>query len=321
MARSVKAPLHSMAKEPWPLLPLEEWLDTYTTLHMWMQIAGKIRLKLSPMTNHWWQTPLYVTSRGLSTSPIPYEMRTFEMNFDFIDHKMHIETSDGENRSIDLKPRSVADFYRETLSALGSLGIRPVIWTKPVEVEERIPFEQDQAHASYNPEYANRWWRILVQVDRVLKDFRSRFIGKASPVHFFWGAFDIAATRFSGRKAPEHPGVPNVGRFVMVEAYSHEVSSCGFWPGAGLGMPAFYAYAYPEPEDFHTCRVQPEEAYYNEQLREFLLPYDVVRTAKKPDAVLLSFLQSTYEAAAKLGAWDRYSLERSGPSSSKDLQD
>jgi hypothetical protein len=241
-------------------------------------------------------------------------MRTFEIDFDFIDHRMHIHASDGQNRSIDLRPRSVADFYTETLSALRSLGIGPVIWTKPVEVEERIPFEQDLAHASYDPEYANRWWRILVQVDRVFKDFRSRFIGKSSPVHFFWGAFDIAVTRFSGRKAPEHPGVPNVGRFVMVEAYSHEVSSCGFWPGAGPGMPTFYSYAYPEPDAFHAYRVDPGEAYYDEQLREFLLPYDVVRTAPKPDAVLLSFLQSTYEAAANLARWDREALERSGPS-------
>ncbi len=315
MVHSPKAPQHLNGKEPWPPLPLEEWQDTYATLHMWMQVVGKIRLKLSPMTNHWWQVPLYVTSRGLATSPIPYEMRTFEMNFDFIDHSMHIETNDGQKRPIDLRPRSVADFYTETLNALRSMGIGLAIWTKPVEVEERIPFEQDQAHASYDPEYVLRWWRILVQVDRVLKDFRSRFIGKASPVHFFWGAFDIAATRFSGRKAPEHPGVPTVGRFVMVEAYSHEVSSCGFWPGAGLGMPAFYAYAYPEPEDFHTYRVKPGEAYYDEHLQEFLLPYDVVRTARNQDAVLLSFLQSTYEAAAKLARWDRNSLERSGPSS------
>jgi hypothetical protein len=298
---------------PWPLLPIEEWQDTCTTLHMWMQVVGKIRLKLSPMTNHWWQVPLYVTSRGLTTSPIPYRTRTFEMNFDFIDHGMHLEANDGQKRSIDLKPRPVADFYAETLGALQSMGIEAVIWTKPVEVEERIPFEQDQTHASYDPEYANRWWRILVQVDRVFKDFRSRFIGKTSPVHFFWGAFDIAVSRFSGRKAPEHPGVPNVGRSVMVEAYSHEVSSCGFWPGAGLGMPAFYSYAYPEQEAFHTCRVKPGEAYYDEQLREFLLPYDVVRTAKNPDEVLLAFLQSTYEAAAKLALWDRNALERSGP--------
>ncbi|MDR3555374.1 MAG: DUF5996 family protein [Syntrophobacteraceae bacterium] len=298
---------------PWPPLPIEEWQDTCTTLHLWMQVVGKIRLKLSPMTNHWWQVPFYVTSRGLTTSPIPYQMRTFEMNFDFVDHRMHLETNDGQKRSIDLKPRPVADFYTETLGALRSLGIGLVIWTKPVEVEERIPFEQDHTHASYDPEYANRWWRALVQVDRVFKDFRSRFIGKASPVHLFWGAFDIAVTRFSGRKAPEHPGVPNVGHSVMVEAYSHEVSSCGFWPGAGLGMPAFYSYAYPEPEAFRTCRVKPGEAYYDEQLREFLLPYDVVRTAKNPDEVLLAFLQSTYEAAAKLALWDRNGLERSGP--------
>ncbi|MDR3569874.1 MAG: DUF5996 family protein [Syntrophobacteraceae bacterium] len=313
MPRSPQAPPHANGKQAWPLLPLKDWHDTYTTLHMWMQVVGKIRLKLSPMTNHWWQVPLYVTSRGLATSPIPYDMRTFEMRFDFFDHRMHIDTSDGQKRSIDLRPRPVADFYSETLHALRSLGIGVVIWTKPVEVEERIPFEQDRAHASYDPEYVFRWWRILVQVDRVFKEFRSRFIGKASPVHFFWGAFDVAVTRFSGRKAPEHPGVPNVGRFVMVEAYSQEVSSCGFWPGAGSEAAAFYAYAYPEPEAFHTYPVKPAEAYYDQNLREFLLPYDVVRTAQDQDGVLLSFLQSTYEAAAKLARWDP-TLERPGPS-------
>ena len=314
MAGAPKSPQRPTGLEPWPPLPLEEWQDTYATLHMWMQVVGKIRLRLAPMVNHWWQVPLYVTSRGLTTTPVPYGMRTFEIFFDFIDHDMHIETNDGRRRSIALEPRPVADFYNETLSALRSLGIEVVIWTKPVEVEERIPFEQDRTHAAYDPEYAGRWWRILVQVDRVLKDFRSRFIGKVSPVHFFWGAFDMAVTRFSGRKAPEHPGSPNVARFVMVEAYSHEVSSCGFWPGAGLGMPAFYAYAYPEPEGFPGYPVKPSEAHYDEQFREFLLPYEAVRTAKEPDAALLSFLQCTYEAAAKLGSWDRNLLERSGAS-------
>lgn len=298
--------------EQWPPLPLEEWGDTCATLHMWMQVVGKIRLGLAPMVNHWWQVPLYVCARGLTTSPIPYGTRAFEIVFDFIDHGMRIETSDGKRRSIPLRPRTVADFYGETLSALRSVGIDVAIWTKPVEVDERIAFEQDEKHAAYDPEYAGRWWRILTQVDRVLKAFRSRFIGKASPAHFFWGAFDMAATRFSGRRAPEHPGAPNVARFVMVEAYSHEVSSCGFWPGAGLGAPAFYAYAYPEPEGFASYAVQPAEAYYDKQFREFLLPYEAVRTAKAPDALLLAFFQSTYEAAANLGSWDRPALERSG---------
>ncbi len=306
------APARSLERERiWPSLPLEAWQDTYATLQRWMQIVGKIRLRLAPMTNHWWQVALYVTSAGLSTSPIPYQSRVFQIDFDFLAHAMRISDDAGDVRSVALQPRSVADFYAETMGALRSLGIAVEIWTTPVEIVDRTPFEQDYVHAAYDPEYAQRFWRILVQVDRVLKEFRSRYTGKVSPVHFFWGAFDLAVTRFSGRAAPEHPGGPNVKRSVMVEAYCREVSSCGFWPGAGLGVPAFYAYAYPEPEGFKDWPVRPAEAYYHPTLREFLLPYDVVRLADAPDQMLLAFCQSTYEAAAVPGRWDRAALERS----------
>jgi hypothetical protein len=277
---------------------------------MWSQIIGKIRLNLAPMVNHWWQVAFYITSRGLTTSPMPYHGQVFEIDFDFIAHTLSITTDRGDTRTIALKPCSVADFYHATMDALCSLDIEVTVWTTPVEVSERIPFEQDTTHAAYDPDYAQRHWRVLVQADRVLKEFRSRFLGKVSPVHFFWGAFDVAVTRFSGRRAPDHPGVPNVARFVMREAYSHEVSSCGFWPGAGLGEPAFYAYAYPEPEGFKDTVVQPDAAYYNTDWGEFVLPYEAVRMAESPDATLLSFLQSTYEAAADLATWDRASLER-----------
>jgi len=252
-----------------------------------------------------------VTTRGLSTSPIPYGSRVFQIDFDFFTNDMHILTDMGEDRPIALRPRSVADFYRATMDTLKSLGIEVSIWTTPVEVEERIPFELDTKHVNYNHRYVRSCWRVLSQVDRVMKQFRSGFIGKVSPVNFFWGSFDLAVTRFSGRRAPVHGPVPNIAHFVVAEAYSHEVSSCGFWPGAGLGMPAFYAYAYPEPEGFDRYPVQPEEAYYHPDLREFILPYDAVRTAESPDETLLSFFESTYEAAANLGKWDRASLERS----------
>jgi hypothetical protein len=300
-----------MATARWPSLPLEEWKDTYATLHRWTQIVGKIRLVQTPLINHWWNVTLYVTSRGLTTSPIPYEGRIFEIEFDFIDHNLLINSSDGSSKTVRLYSRSVAEFYEETMAALRSLDIAVTIWTIPVEVEERTPFEQDHIHAVYDPEYAHRVWAILLQTGRVFTEFRSRFLGKVSPVHFFWGAFDLAVTRFSGRPAPQHPGAPNVGRFVAVEAYSHEVSSCGFWPGGGpVGMPAFYAYGYPEPEGFKEYPIKPKEAFYHEQMREFLLPYEVVRTAKAPDQVLLTFLQSTYEATATLNRWDRTALER-----------
>lgn len=296
---------------PWPALPLAEWKETYSTLHMWTQIVGKIRLALTPLVNHWWNVPLYVAPRGLSTSAIPYNDRFFQITFDFISHLLLIETTDDSTKTIALRSRSVAEFYQEMMAALKSLGMPVTVWTTPVEVADRTPFEKDQKHSTYDPEYAQRVWRILAQTSRVLTEFRSRFIGKVSPVHFFWGAFDLAVTRFSGRTAPSHPGVPNCGLFVMVEAYSHEVSSCGFWPGGGLiDEPAFYAYAYPEPQGFKEYPIQPPEAFYHREISEFLLPYDVVRSAKSPDEVLLSFLQSTYEAEAMCAKWDRAGLER-----------
>jgi len=298
----------------WPELPFQEWQDTLATLHMWTQIVGKIRLVQSPHVNHWWQVVLYVTARGLTTSPIPYGERTFEIDFDFVDHQLILRTNDGATHGFPLAAHSVASFYRELMEKLRSLGIDVKIWTTPVEVAERIPFEEDNRHASYDSEYAQRCWRIMVQTDRILKQFRSSFIGKCSPVHFFWGAFDMAVTRFSGRRAPEHPGgVPALADFVVREAYSHEVSSCGFWPGGGaVPEPAFYAYAYPEPAGFKQAVVHPEQAFYSPELNEFVLPYDVVRNSERPDEALLSFLQSTYEAAANLGGWDRQALERHG---------
>jgi hypothetical protein len=296
--------------EVWPELSWEKWAQTCTTLHRWMQVIGKIRLKLAPMVNHWWQVPFYVTPRGLTTSSIPCGVHLFQVDFDFFSHRMKISTDEGGLGELELRPRTVANFYGEAMAALQSLGLEVEIWTTPVEVEDRTPFEQDNHHFAYDPVYAHRFMKALLQVDRLMKGFRSGFMGKVSPVHFFWGAFDHAVTRFSGRGAPDHPGVPNVARFVMVEAYSHEVSSCGFWPGAGLGMPAFYSYAYPEPPGFKEFPVQPSEAYYHEGLGEFLLPYEAVRAAPSPDEKLLRFFQSTYEAAAHLSRWDRAALER-----------
>jgi hypothetical protein len=305
-------PVHGTLDTTWPSLPLAAWQDTYETLHMWTQIVGKIRLALVPQINHWWNSTLYVTPRGLTTSTMPYGTRTFEISFDFLDHHLQIETSDGITRRIALVPRSVADFYQDVMGTLHEIGIEVRIWTRPQEVQEPIPFEQDYNHAAYDPEYAQRLWRILVQADRVMTVFRSRFIGKSSPVHFFWGSFDLAVTRFSGRRAPEHPGgVPNMADWVTREAYSHEVSSCGFWPGGGAVVePVFYAYAYPAPEGFQDYPIQPKEAFYSSQMQEFILPYEAVRQADNPDEILLTFLQSTYEAAANLGNWDRAALER-----------
>ncbi len=295
----------------WPALPLEEWQDTYATLHMWTQIIGKIRLAQAPLINHWWQVTLYVTSRGLTTLPIPHGHRSFQIDFDFIDHQLRIAVSDGRVRTIPLAPRSVADFYDEVLATLASLGLEVRIWSTPVEIENPIPFERDDQHASYDPEYAQRFWRILVQTDRVFTEFRSHFLGKVSPVHFFWGGCDLAVTRFSGRRAPEHPSTPLVADFVVREAYSHEVSSCGFWPGGGpLPRPVFYAYAYAEPPGYREASVQPKEAFFSGDFGEFILLYDDVRKAKNPDKVLLDFLQSTYEVAANLAGWDRAALER-----------
>jgi hypothetical protein len=300
-----------MTTNLWPALPLAEWKDTYHTLHMWTQIVGKIKLALTPLVNHWWNISLYVTPRGLTTSAMSFNDRLFQIDFDFIDHLLLIETTDSSTKKIALRQRSVAEFYQETMAALRSLGMPVTIWTTPVEVPDPIPFEKDQKHAAYDPEYAQRFWRIMAQTSLVLTEFRSRFTGKVSPVHFFWGAFDLAVTRFSGRTAPSHPGAPNLARFVAVEAYSHEVSSCGFWPGGGpVDEPAFFAYAYPEPQGFKDYPIQPTEAFYHTGMREFLVPYDVVRTAKSPDEVLLSFLQSTYEAAATCAKWDRRALER-----------
>jgi len=301
--------------ETWPSLPLEEWKDTYATLHMWAQIVGKIRLVQSPLVNHWWQVPLYVSARGLTTSPIPYEARTFEIEFDFIDHQLRVTTSDGIKKTLALAPRSVADFYRELMRTLSSLGIEVEIRVKPDEVPDPIPFAEDETHAAYDPEYANRFWRILVQADRVFKEFRSRFIGKCSPVHFFWGSFDLAVTRFSGRRAPEREGADSITR----EAYSHEVISHGFWPGSGnVKAPAFYSYAAPEPAGFPQAPIRPESAFYNPETSGFILYYDDVRQADSPDETLMDFLQSTYEAGANLAKWDRASLERAPASAKSD---
>jgi hypothetical protein len=297
--------------ETWPPLPLKEWQATCATLHMWTQIVGKVRLARAPMLNHWWQVPLYVTTRGLTTSPIPYGDVSFEISFDFLDQRLCVQTSEDAIRTLALAPRSVADFYGEFMAALRALGLEVKIWTMPVEVQDPIPFEEDDTHHTYVPEHAQRFWRILMQADRVLQRFRGGFLGKSSPVHFFWGSFDLAVTRFSGRLAPPHPGgVPHLADWVTRLAYSHEVSSCGFWPGGGaVQEPAFYAYAYPEPEGFKHHPVRPASAFYSSDLREFILPYEAVRQAGNPDSMVLEFAQSAYEAAADLGGWDRHVLE------------
>ena len=303
----MNATISKSRQEPWPELPLESWRDTYATLHMWSQIVGKLRLEFCPRTNHWWEVPFYVNSVGLTTSPIPYAGSAFEVQFDFIHHNLIIETSQATKAIIPLKPRSVADFYRELMTALASLGIEAKIWKMPVEIPDPIPFDQDTVHASYDPEYANRFWRILVSCDAVLKEFRARFIGKSSPVHFFWGSFDLAVTRFSGRRAPEREGADSITR----EAYSHEVISSGFWPGSGdTKGAAFYTYAAPEPIGYAQSLVKPAAAFYHPQLKEFLLNYDDVRLSHSPRTTLLDFLQSTYDAGADLAQWDRRELEK-----------
>jgi hypothetical protein len=299
--------IEDVSPELWPELPLNAWKDTYATLHMWTQIVGKVRLALSPKMNHWWEVPLYVTATGLTTSPIPHENGIFEIQFDFIHHKLLIQTSDDEEEVIALAPRSVADFYQEFMRCLKSLNIHAKIWRMPCEVPNPIPFDRDTGHASYDPDYANRFWRILVATDEIFKQFRSRFIGKSSPVHFFWGSFDLAVTRFSGRRAPVREGADPITR----EAYSHEVISAGFWPGSGdIKDAAFYAYAAPEPAGFAQARVGPAKAFYHPLMHEFLLMYDDVRRASSPKAALLEFLQSTYDAGARLGNWNREELER-----------
>jgi len=296
----------------WPKLPpLADWEETFETLHMWTQIVGKVRLERGPWINHSWGSALYVTPRGLTTSPIPYGPRTFALDFDFFDHALRITTSAGEEHGFPLEPMSVATFYHTLMDALTALDLEIEIFPKPVEVPDPIePFPEDERHASYDAETVRRFWRALVQADRVFTAFRARFTGKVSPVHFFWGAFDLAVTRFSGRDAPRHPGgVPNCPDWVMEEAYSKELSSTGFWPGTGLGEAAFYSYAYPEPDSFPEHAVQPAPAYYLDEMGEFVLPYEAVRTADDPDAALLAFLQDTYEVAADLGDWNRDALE------------
>lgn len=290
----------------WPALPLASWQETYATLHMWTQIVGKVRMSLTPLVNHWWNVPLYITSRGLTTTCIPYGERSFELWFDFLRHQLMLETNDGTIKSLSLKPQSVADFYAQCIAMLRSVDIHVGIWPVPVEIPNPIPFEQDQTHCSYDPESVTTFWRILLSVEGVFQIFRARFIGKSSPVHFFWGSFDLAVTRFSGRKAPERLGADPITR----EAYSHEVSSIGFWPGGGIGGPAFYSYMAPEPKEFRDAHVLPSSARYDSTLSEFILMYDDVRSTPSPSATLLDFCQSTYEAGAELAVWDRRSLER-----------
>ena len=295
-----------MSKSAWPSLVLEEWQDTLATLHMWTQIVGKIRLKLTPLVNHWWNVPLYVSARGMTTSPMTYDDRIFEIEFDFIDHNLRIECSDGALTALALRPQSVADFYQELMSALRGLGMDVKIWPVPVEIPNPIRFDQDQIHKSYDADYANRFWRALVNIDGVFKEFRARFIGKVSPVHFWWGSFDHAVTRFSGRPAPPREGADKTTQ----EAYSHEVISHGFWLG-GNGVEAmFYAYAAPEPAGFSESKIKPAEAFYSQDMKEFFLPYDAVRQSASPEHTLMEFLQSTYEAGANLAKWDRKALER-----------
>jgi hypothetical protein len=300
--------------DAWPELPLEPWKDTYTTLHRWTQIVGKTRLAFAPMENHWWQAALYLTARGLGTSPIPAGERTFDVEFDFIDHQLTVRTSDGESRSLPLEPQSVQVFYRRYMEMLASLSLEPTMHPVPNEMPDTLPFPDDTEHASYDPDAAQRCWRAMAQTDRVLKRFRGRFLGKSSPSHFWWGAFDMACTRFSGKGAPRHPGgLPNLPDRITREAYSHECISAGWWPGTAgspVSEPAFYAYAYPEPPGVPEAPIGPASARYEMAMREWVLPYEAVRTSADPDATLLEFLQRTYDAAATLGGWDRAALDR-----------
>jgi hypothetical protein len=296
----------------WPTLPFAKWQDTCATLHMWTQIVGKVRLSLAPMVNHWWQVPFYVTATGLTTSVMPYKGRGVQIDFDFCRHVLVVTTSDEQKSEFALAPYSVAQFYRNVMEALLDVDVEVTIWTMPVEIADAVSFEQDHQHKSYDAAAAQKFWLALVQCDRVMNAFRARYLGKVSPVHFFWGSFDLAVTRFSGRTAPPHPGgMPNLGDWVAREAYSHEVSSCGFWPGnGGFGKPAFYSYAYPEPAGFAAMQPRPAQAVFDPNLREFILDYDVVRTSSNPDESLLAFFQSTYEAAANASHWDRDVIER-----------
>lgn len=303
------SPFHATPDDPalWPALPLAEWDATRATLHMWTQIVGKLRLALSPRENHWWEVPLYVTPLGLTTSSIPYGEHAFEVEFDFAGHNLAIRKSDHKTKFLPLYPRSVADFYGELMAALHAMGIDVKIWTMPVEIAAPIPFPDDRQHASYDPEYVSRFHRILLQADAILKEFRAGFIGKASPVHFFWGSFDLAVTRFSGRRAPPREGADSITR----EAYSHECSSAGFWPGGGeVTGAAFYSYTAPEPQGYSGYPILPPAASYHTGLHEFILMYEDVRRSPTPRTDLLNFFQSTYEAGANLGKWDRAALER-----------
>ena len=297
--------ISTTALEPWPALPLNDWRETYHNLHMWTQIVGKVRLALTPRVNHWWNVPLYVGTRGLTTSPIPYKNGVFEIAFDFLDHELTIDRSDGRRQTLALEPRTVAAFYSEFMAALRSLGIDVSLYAKPVEVPDPVPFAEDTLYRAYDRDAARRFWQVLVSCERVFTQFRAGFLGKCSPVHFFWGSFDLALTRFSGRRAPERPGADAITR----EAYSHEVISAGWWPGAGFDGPAFYAYAAPEPEGFAQTKVQPQGAFYHPDLKEFIYPYEKMRVESSPEQALLAFLHSTYDAGASLGHWDREALE------------
>lgn len=298
--------------QAWPSLPMDgKSKDAYDTLRLWTQVVGKVRLASTPLVNHWWNVPLYVTARGLTTSAIPHDGRTFEIEFDFLDHRLLLRTSDGDSRALSLAPMAVSEFYHLVMEALQSMGVPVSIRTRPVEIPDPIPFELDTVHRAYDREFARRHWRVLAAVEPVFTAFRAEFIGKCSPVHFFWGGFDLAVTRFSGRPAPEHGPTPNTAPSIVREAYFQEVSSCGFWPGGGpVPEPAFYSYAYPEPAGFRDWPVGPEGAYYSGDLGEFILPYETARRSENPEAALLRFLRTTYAAAADLGGWDREALER-----------
>ena len=300
--------------QTWPGLELAKWQDTCDTLNLWLQVVGKVRLVQTPWINHSWHVPLYLTPRGLTTSTIPHGTDVFQIDFDFIDHHVLIMTASGQRRILLLRPQSVADFYASLMKSLAELGVPTKISEMPCELPDAIPFSQDTRHASYDPEYAQRFWRVLLQSEQVFRQFRADFVGKVSPIHFFWGAMDLAVTRFSGRLAPEHPGgVPNLPDWVAREAYSHEVSSAGFWPGGGPHpFPLFYSYTYPEPDGFAEITDLPEGTFYSSELGEFVLPYDAMRASSAPGETLLRFLHRTYEAAADLGGWDRTALEKAG---------
>jgi hypothetical protein len=305
-----QSPTLRETEDSWPELPWRDWAPTVSTLHMWLQIVGKVRMALAPPRNHWWHIPLYVTSRGLTTSPIPYDRRSFQVDFDFLDHRLDVTDTDGRSFAMPLVPRSVARFFREFMAGLDGLGIDVRISTKPVEVADAIPFDSDEEHASYDPSHAHLLWRGFLQADRVMKEFQVGFVGKASPVHLFWGSFDLAATRYSGRTAPLHPGgVPNCPTWVMEEAYAREESSIGWWPSSEPPGPAFYAYTYPEPEAFRAAAIRTAGAFFDERYGELMLPWDVVRQAPDPAVAVLEFFQEAYETGADLAGWDRSMLE------------